>query len=63
MRVRYDDDFEMIVLFAALRQSIWRVERLENEVATLQYLKKHTNIPVPRVFGTGSCTQLFSVYG
>ncbi|ESZ94651.1 phosphotransferase enzyme family protein [Sclerotinia borealis F-4128] len=42
--------------FAALGQSLYRIEKVENEAIVLQYLRKHTTIPVPRLFGVGMIT-------
>ncbi|KAJ8071709.1 hypothetical protein OCU04_002025 [Sclerotinia nivalis] len=52
-RVKYDDSFQAIVRFAALGQSLYRTEKVENEAIVLQYLRKNTNIPVPRLLGVG----------
>ncbi|TGO88131.1 hypothetical protein BPOR_0181g00020 [Botrytis porri] len=52
-RVTYDDGFQAIVRFAALGQSLYRTEKVENEAIVLQYLRKHTKIPVPRLLGVG----------
>ncbi|KAI9645450.1 hypothetical protein NHQ30_006189 [Ciborinia camelliae] len=55
-RVKYDDGFQAIVRFAALGQSLYRTEKVENEAIVLQYLRKNTNIPVPRLLGVGKIT-------
>ncbi|PWY82078.1 hypothetical protein BO70DRAFT_429164 [Aspergillus heteromorphus CBS 117.55] len=52
-RVRYEDGVHVIVRFAALGRAIPRREKLENEVATMRYLRQNTSIPVPEVFGSG----------
>ncbi|CAD6454138.1 9caa1ab1-a41f-4857-98f0-117f6fd872b7-CDS [Sclerotinia trifoliorum] len=52
-RVNYDDGFQAIIRFAALGQSLYRTENVENEAIVLQYLRKNTNIPVPRLLGVG----------
>lgn len=46
-RVRYKDGFEAIVRFAALGKTIFRTEKVANEVAFMKYLAQHTSIPVP----------------
>lgn len=52
-RVNYDDGFQAIVRFAALGQSLYRTEKVGNEATFLQYFRKNTNIPVPRLLGVG----------
>lgn len=55
-RVTYDDGFQAIVRFAALGQSLYRTEKVENEAIVLQYLRRNTDIPVPRLLGVGKIT-------
>lgn len=38
-RVKYEDNTNVIVRFAALGRSVFRQEKVENEVAILQYLR------------------------
>ncbi|KFY07881.1 hypothetical protein V492_06736 [Pseudogymnoascus sp. VKM F-4246] len=45
----------VIVRFAALGQSVFRQEKVDNEVTVLQYLRRHTQVPVPEVYGAGTC--------
>lgn len=52
-RVKYEDGFEAIVRFAALGRVVFRMEKVENEVAVMNYLRQNTSIPVPRVLGFG----------
>ncbi|KAL9106155.1 MAG: hypothetical protein Q9227_008803 [Pyrenula ochraceoflavens] len=52
-RVKYEDGFHAVVRFAALGRAIFRNEKVNNELAVMQYLAEHTSIPVPRVFGSG----------
>ncbi|KAJ5356166.1 hypothetical protein N7517_010775 [Penicillium concentricum] len=54
-RVRYDDGPDVIVRFAALGRPILRREKVQIKVATMKYIRKHTSIPVPEVFGSGIC--------
>ncbi len=54
-RVKYEDGFNAIVRFAALGRTIYRREKVDNEVAIMKYLGRYTSIPVPDVLGTGSC--------
>lgn len=54
-RVRYDDRPDVIVRFAALGRAILRREKVQNEVATMKYIRKTTSITVPEVFGSGIC--------
>lgn len=51
--VKYEDGYQAIVRFASLGQSLYRTEKVENEAIALQYLRKHTEIPVPRLLGVG----------
>lgn len=59
-RVRYCDDgdngTETIVRFSALGRTIFRSEKIDNEVAAFQFLRKYTAIPVPEVYATGKAT-------
>lgn len=41
-RVRYDDRPDVIVRFAALGRAILRREKVQNEVATMKYIRKTT---------------------
>ncbi|KAK2810336.1 hypothetical protein FQN50_003067 [Emmonsiellopsis sp. PD_5] len=54
-RVKYEDGFHAIVRFAALGKAILRREKVEHEVATMNYLRRNTSIPVPEVLGSGIC--------
>ncbi|RFU24944.1 hypothetical protein B7463_g11393, partial [Scytalidium lignicola] len=54
-RVKYEDNTNVIVRFAALGRVIFRQEKVGNEVTVLQYLRQHTQIPVPEVYGAGTC--------
>lgn len=49
----YDDIPEVIVRFSSLGRTIFRAEKVANEVAVIQYLRRHTTIPVPEVHGSG----------
>ena len=54
-RVKYEDGFNVIVRFASLARTMYRREKVGNEVATMKYLGRYTSIPVPDVLGTGTC--------
>ncbi|PGH16916.1 hypothetical protein AJ80_05060 [Polytolypa hystricis UAMH7299] len=54
-RVKYEDGLHVIVRFAALGKAILRREKVEHEVATMNYLHRNTSIPVPEVLGSGVC--------
>jgi Phosphotransferase enzyme family len=54
-KVRYEDGFEVIVRFASLGRTIFRTEKVNNEVAVMEYLAKHTPIPVPQIIAKGKC--------
>jgi len=54
-RVKYEDGFEAIVRFASLGRTIFRSEKVHNEVAVMEYLSQQTSIPVPQVLGKGKC--------
>ena len=54
-RVRYDDGPDVIVRFAALGRTILRREKVQNEVATMKYIRNTTSITVPEVLGSGIC--------
>jgi hypothetical protein len=44
-----------LVRFTALGRVIARREKVEDEVAIMEYVAKHTEIPVPKVLGSGNC--------
>ncbi|WEW60187.1 hypothetical protein PRK78_005672 [Emydomyces testavorans] len=48
-----DSGLEAIVRFSALGRTIFRTEKVENEVTVLRYLRNHIAIPVPEVYGSG----------
>ncbi|KAK2811326.1 hypothetical protein FQN50_002202 [Emmonsiellopsis sp. PD_5] len=52
-RVRSDSGLEAVVRFSALGRTVFRTEKVENEVVVLRFLRENTAIPVPEVFGTG----------
>lgn len=54
-RVRYDQGPDIVVRFASLGRAILRREKVQNEVATMKYLRCTTSIPVPEVLGSGTC--------
>ncbi|KZF26708.1 kinase-like protein [Xylona heveae TC161] len=54
-RVTYEDGRRVEVRFAALGRVIARNEKVEDEVAIMSYIGRHTAIPVPKVLGYGKC--------
>lgn len=52
-RVKYEDGLHDIVRFAALGRAILRIEKVQNEVATMKYIRQNTSISVPEVLGSG----------
>jgi aminoglycoside phosphotransferase (APT) family kinase protein len=54
-RVKYEDSTNVIVRFAALGRAVFRQEKTDNEVTVLRYLRQHTQVPVPEVYGSGTC--------
>ena len=53
--VTYDDGYRVLVRFTALGRIVARNEKVEDEVAIMQYVAQHTTIPVPKVLGFGKC--------
>ncbi|KAL3420264.1 phosphotransferase [Phlyctema vagabunda] len=54
-RVKYEDGLNIIVRFAALGRTIFRQEQVEDEVTVLRYFRRHIQLPVAEVFGSGTC--------
>ncbi|PYH75858.1 kinase-like protein [Aspergillus uvarum CBS 121591] len=54
-RVTYDDGHRVVVRFTALGRIVARSEKVEDEVAIMQYVAQHTRVPVPKVLGSGKC--------
>jgi aminoglycoside phosphotransferase (APT) family kinase protein len=54
-RVRFEDGSYSLVRFAALGRVKFRKEKVQNEVAIMDYLAQNASIPVPQVLGTGNC--------
>ncbi|RAK71927.1 phosphotransferase family protein [Aspergillus fijiensis CBS 313.89] len=54
-RVTYDDGHRVEVRFTALGRVVARTEKVEDEVAIMQYVAQHTRVPVPKVLGSGKC--------
>lgn len=54
-RVTYDDGYRVLVRFTALGRIVARNEKVEDEVAIMQYVAQHTTIPIPKIFGSGKC--------
>lgn len=53
-RVKFKQGPDVLVRFAALGRSMFRREKVEDEVAVLEYIVQNTSIPVPRVLGSGT---------
>lgn len=45
--VKYEDNTNVIVRFAALGRSVFRQGKVNNEVAVPRYLRQYTKVPVP----------------
>lgn len=54
-RVTYQDGSRFLVRFTALGRVLFRTEKVEDEVAVMNYLTQNTSIPVPTVIGSGKC--------
>ncbi|MCJ1255592.1 hypothetical protein MMC24_003409 [Lignoscripta atroalba] len=54
-RVTYQDGFRALVRFTALGRVKFRNEKVQDEVAIMEYLAQDTSIPVPQVLGSGKC--------
>lgn len=54
-RVTYDDGCRVLVRFTALGRVVARSEKVEDEVAIMQYIAQHTSVPVPKALGSGKC--------
>ena len=60
-RVRYNNSNEepdIIIRFAALGRAILRREKVQNDVATMNYLRKTTSISSPKYTPRGSAGQV-----
>lgn len=54
-RVTFEDGYRVLVRFTALGRVVARREKVEDEVAVMEYVAQHTMIPVPKVLGSGKC--------
>ncbi|KAF7177982.1 hypothetical protein CNMCM7691_006622 [Aspergillus felis] len=54
-RVSFKEGLRLLVRFTALGRVIARHEKVKDEVAVMEYVVKHTEIPVPNVLGSGTC--------
>lgn len=54
-RVTFENGHRVLVRFTALGRVIARNEKVEDEVAIMEYVAQHTAIPVPKVLGYGKC--------
>ncbi|KAK2764537.1 hypothetical protein FQN54_009232 [Arachnomyces sp. PD_36] len=53
-RVKFREGPDVLVRFPALGRSMFRREKLEDEVAVMEYITHNTSIPIPGVLGSGS---------
>jgi aminoglycoside phosphotransferase (APT) family kinase protein len=54
-RVTFENDRRVVIRFVGLGRVIARNEKVEDEVAIMQYLAQHTAMPIPNVLGSGKC--------
>ncbi len=54
-RVTFENGDRVVVRFTAIGRVLARHEKVEDEVAVMRYLAQHSQIPVPKVFGHGTC--------
>lgn len=52
-RVKFKQGPDVLVRFPALGRSMFRREKVEDEITVLEYIAQNTSIPVPRVLGNG----------
>lgn len=52
-RVKFEEGRDVLVRFPALGRSMFRKEKLQDEIAVMDYIRLHTSVPVPEVFGQG----------
>lgn len=52
-RVMFREDPDVVVRFPALGRSMFRREKLEDEIAVMGDIRHNTSIPIPRVLGSG----------
>ncbi|WEW60256.1 hypothetical protein PRK78_005741 [Emydomyces testavorans] len=53
-RVKFRDGTDVLVRFPALGRSMFRREKLQDEIAVMEYLSRNTSIPIPQVLGHGT---------
>lgn len=53
-RVHFTNGPDVLVRFPALGRSMFRREKVEDEIAVMRYIRCHTSIPVPQVLGSGT---------
>ena len=54
-RVKFESGPDAVVRFPAIGRASFRREMVENKVAVMEYLARHTSIPIPPVLGSGTC--------
>lgn len=54
-RVTFDNGRRVLVRFTTIGRVVARKQKVEDEVAIMQYVAQHTVIPVPKVLGFGKC--------
>ncbi|KAF3490771.1 phosphotransferase family protein [Arthroderma uncinatum] len=52
-RVKLRDGPDVLVRFPPLGRSMFRQEKLEDDIAVMEYIASNTSIPIPRVLGHG----------
>ncbi|KAJ5591701.1 phosphotransferase enzyme family protein [Penicillium hispanicum] len=52
-RVTFENGHRVVVRFTALGRVVARKEKVDDEVAIMEFLGQHTTIPVPKIFGHG----------
>ncbi|KKZ63785.1 hypothetical protein EMCG_01889 [[Emmonsia] crescens] len=51
--VTFEDDFRVVVRFPILGRSRFRTEKTRDEVSVMNFLSRHTRVPVPIILGAG----------
>ncbi|KAL4803408.1 kinase-like domain-containing protein [Aspergillus unguis] len=54
-RVTFEDSRRVVVRFVGMGRVTARNEKVENEIAIMQYIAQHAAIPIPHVHGSGKC--------
>ncbi len=54
-RVTFKDGLNVVVRLPALGRVSFRREQVENEASVMEFVARHTSIPIPQVLGFGTC--------